>query len=81
MQTLQFIKSVVEKVQSSLLLVSMAPPLLGHMTSCLLECEVCPAGREHIRRIGLYTYLPYSVSIFHTCSGCGLILYMYMYMQ
>lgn len=45
-QTLQFIKNVTEKTQSSLLLTTMTPPLLGHMTSCLLACDVCPPGKE-----------------------------------
>lgn len=56
-QTLQFIKKVIEKVQSPLLLTAMTPPLLGHMTSCLLACDVCPAGEEPpgIRPLGEVT--------------------------
>jgi hypothetical protein len=44
--TLQFIKNVVERVQSPLLLVTMTPSLLSHMTSCLLACDVCPSDKE-----------------------------------
>lgn len=53
-QTLKFIKTVAEKAQSPLLLTTMTTPLLGHMTSCLLACDVCPAGKEPtgIRTLG-----------------------------
>lgn len=54
-----FIQNVVEKIQSPLLLVTMTLPLLSHMTSCLLACDVCTTDSEPpaIRDIG---QIPYS---------------------
>ncbi|CAI8045298.1 Protein MMS22-like [Geodia barretti] len=51
--TLKFIKNVVERVQRPSLLVTMAIPLIGHMTSCLLSCDVCTGAPEPpgIRRL------------------------------
>lgn len=45
-QTLQFIKTVVESVEDQYLLATLTPLLLGHMTSCLLACDVCPVSSE-----------------------------------
>ena len=52
-QTLQYIKNVVEQISQRALLVAMATPLIGHMTSCLLSCDVRPSSDSHrIKRLG-----------------------------
>lgn len=66
-QTLQFLKTVTEKAQSPSLLTTMTPPLLGHMTSCLLACDVCPAGKEPpgIRTLGELQCLQITYNLSH----------------